>query len=389
MLWALFFVLVIDAVTLAASGMVDITAYGNPQIPWAFLRIIVAFVNLAAAVEVLRVLLGTAARRKPWEFPTVLVGQASVIPMFIVPIMMEVESLAHDAIDIFLTALFASLLAVAIGISFGALVAWPNYLRSVWAVFIALLPLASLFQFWYQTFYLPTHERPTVNVEADLEEVRRQGKVSHMRGTVTMDNVGKATLSTLGSIYAVTGHGMDAEKRPMVRDDVRFSLAANRVPWVDGSPYKGVLKVGRLVRPGGHLSPGQKNATSFVFDVRNDAQQKVRLTIQLSLLVHSGELDFNPCLKGKGYDPDLPSCLEAAIPASNMFRDILGDRPVARTIVTFSPDASPNLFTRFQISDWDPKDKGRKRRGAGAAQEINPFLVSRGVTVSSEYRLDP
>ncbi|GGT88868.1 hypothetical protein [Streptomyces coeruleorubidus] len=389
MLWALSFVLVIDAVTLAASGMVDITAYGNPQIPWAFLRIIVAFVNLAAAVEVLRVIrLNTAIRRMPWEFPTVLIGQASVIPMFIVPIMMEVESLAHDSIDIFLTAIFASLLAVAIGISFGALVARPEYLQSSWAIFIALLPLASLFQFWYQTFYLPTHERPTVNVEADLEEVRRQGAVSQMRGTVTMENVGKATLSTLGSIYAVTGHSMDTEK-PMVRDDVRNALEGNRVPWMDGIPHKGVLKVGRLVRPGGHLTPSQKNSTSFVFDVHNEAQQKLRLIVQLSLLVHSGDLDVNPCLKDHEYDPDLPSCLEAAIPASNMFRDILGDRPLARTIVTFSSSAPPKLLTRFQISDWDPKDKRRKRRGAGAAQEINPFLVSRGVTMSSEYRLDP
>ncbi len=308
-----------------------------------------------------------------------------MIPMFIVPILLEMKSLVHDLGDVALTVLFGALLFVAVAISFTALVTRPEYLHSAWAAAIALLPLASLIQFWYQTFYLPAHERPTVNVQAELEEVRREGVVSQMRGTVTLENVGKAALSTLGSVYSVSGHDVGAGDHPMMLSEVRGAVKRNRVPWADGGPYRGVLKVGRLIRPGGHLTPGQKISTTVVFDVRNDEQQKLRLTVQLSLLVYADELNIKKCPKGSGRDWNFPSCLEASVPASNWFREYLGDRPVVRTIVTFSSKSAPDLITKFQISDWDPKGK----RGASAAQEISPFMVSRGVTTSTEFRLDP
>ncbi len=383
-------ILLSDFVAFTGTAFIDTVHYWNAQASTIILRFTVGIISLVAWCDVGRSSRGR--QRKPWEFPSVIASQASAIPLLFTPINIEVSSLVHDPLDKVLFVITSLLMIAALAVIFGAILERPpGMLKGAWVGVIALLPLAGVIQFWYLTFYKPTHERPQVNVVAKLDEVRRYKGITHMRGTVDLENAGAAELNVLGAVYTVTGHAVEPTDHMMTNEEVTANLG---MPWRvtsgDLSPYKGLIKIGRLVRPGGHLTPGQKFSTSFVFDVRNDAQEKLRLTIHLSLLTrNSGDLGtFEPCTSEVAVPK---ACFQTAVPTQSWLRSVLGDRPVARTGVFFPVKpyrAQPYLQTKFQYADRDVADE-KGLLGITQLGNIDPFIVSRGVTSSVEYRLDP
>ncbi|MFE5870581.1 hypothetical protein ACFQ6V_18315 [Streptomyces roseifaciens] len=367
------------------SGLVDASA---PVVITCVLRLAVAAVNVRAFLDVHREAghwpQRPGARRRPWEFPSVIAGQASAVPILIVPFAIEIPSLAHNAGDIVVLVIAGLLLAAALFVLGNAFFTPTEVvLNRPWKVVIALLPFFGVFQFWYLTFHKPVHELPRVNVLAGLEQVGRDGGGTRMRGTVTLDNIGTATVDVFGAFYTVTGHGSGGTGAAMKPDAVISALRKPwKVAWQEPSDYRGLLKAGRLIRTGGHLTPGQKLLTSFVFDARDDAQDKLRLTVHLSLLTHTTELgEFTRCHPDPG---PRTVCYSTPLPVQSWLRLVLGDRPDARTSFTFPAHGVPYLRTAFVYGDR--KEKGLPEPQAG---RFDPFVRSRGATSSVEYRLSP
>ncbi|MFB6836151.1 hypothetical protein [Streptomyces sp. NPDC056361] len=156
--------------------------------------------------------------------------------------------------------------------------------------------------------------------------------------------------------------------------------------WRENEGYRGLLKVGRLIRHGGHLTPGQKNEASFVFDAKNESQDKVRLTVFLYLIMHGANSleGFTGCERGDFEEPDV--CLEVRLPSESFIRDLLGDRPVAR--VKFRHPNGGSVPVPLQEVKFFPKGFS-VGKGASDVQSIEPYRLSRGVTSSVEYGLDP
>ncbi|MFJ9644123.1 hypothetical protein [Streptomyces sp. NPDC101206] len=382
--------LLCDFIAFSGTALIDAVRYWDAQSATILLRLAVGIVSLIAWRDVGRPWRGRP--KKPWEFPSVVASQASAVPLLFIPLSIEASSRVHDRVDIALFGITLLLIGCAVAVLLGAVMERPaGTMKGAWVAIIALLPLAGVIQFWYLTFYKPVHELPQVNVVADLDEVRRYGGVTHMRGSVDLENTGEGELNVLGALYTVTGHAVEPPERMMTNGEVASSLG---MPWRvtsgDLSPYKGLIKIGRLVRPGGHLTPGQKFSTSFVFDVKNDAQDKLRLTIHLSLITRiGGDLGhFEPCES----DVTVPkACFQTRLPAQSWLRSVLGDRPIARTGVFFPVKPSrgqPYMQTKFQYADREVADE-KGLVGVTQLGNIDPFIVSRGVTSSVEYRLDP
>ncbi|MEU7551785.1 hypothetical protein AB0B01_05365 [Streptomyces sp. NPDC044571] len=395
------FALLSDFFAFSGTALVDTVRFWDAQAATILLRFAVGIISLVAWRDVGR--LSRGRQRKPWEFPSVVASQASALPLLFIPISIELSSRVHDRWDIGVFCITLLLLIVAVVVLFGAIMEHPaGLLKGAWVVVVALLPLAGAIQFWYLTFFKPTYERPRVNVVAHLDDVGRYKGVTHMRATVELENIGAAEVNVLGAMYTVTGHAVESPDHVLTNGELSANLG---MPWrvtsADLSPFKGLVKIGRLVRPGGHLTPGQKFSTSFVFDVKNDAQEKLRLTVHLSLLTRIGSDlgPFKPCEShvrrdGAKVNPEITlpeACFQTAVPAQSWLRLELGDRPVARTAVIFPMEPSrgqPYMQTRFQYVDREVADE-KGLRGIAQLGEIDPFVVSRGFTSSVEYRLDP
>ncbi|MET9524557.1 hypothetical protein [Streptomyces coeruleorubidus] len=387
-LWALNlhrfrWVLVVDGVTFPATAIADLVMGGSDQAITGLLRIAVGVINWVAWFDVRRHLRATALPLQPWGLPSVIAGQASTIPFLWFPFWIELSGDLHDLIDISLLIFAGALFVIAATVTLGAIIGRQGSLTVTWGIVVALLPFLGILQFWYMTFYRPAHERPRVNAIAELDEVRVHGGVSQMRGTVTLESVGEAELDVLGAFYAVTDHEVGAVGHVMRDGEVSKALKRSKVVWRDDSTYRGVLEVGRLIRHGGRLTPGQKLKTSFVFDVKNSPQRKLRLSVFLSLVNREGDLrEFAECISDDSY-----VCFETELPSQSLLRYTLGDSPKARVaFLRPSKDVPvPQLVTSFLAVSWDAEANPVD----GEVRKIDIFRDSRGVTSSVEYRLDP
>ncbi|MFD3660660.1 hypothetical protein ACFWVF_08665 [Streptomyces sp. NPDC058659] len=385
-------VLLIDCMVFSITGLVDLALVGTAQAATSILRFASAFVNAAAFVQVRKKLgrlsaIGIAQTGyRPWDFPSAIAGQASAIPILLIPIWIELNSGLLDALDILVlgVALLLMVLAIAAVIS---IVGQPHVLNVTWGLVASILPLVGLLQFWYLTFYRPVHEGPRVNVVPQLHELRHYKGVTHMRGTVTLENVGAGELDVLSAVYTVTGHDV-AAARYITKEEASVVLAApGNVAWRENRHYRGLLKVGRLIRNGGHFTPGQKNETSFVFDVKNDSLKSVRLTVFLYFIMHGSNSlgKFTECKAGFGA---LDECLEVKLPQESLIRDLLGDRPVARVKFRHH-DPKNGIPVPLLEAEFVPTSWWSKGDAAAQVESIDPYRRSRGVTHSVEYRVDP
>lgn len=385
-------VLLLDCIVFSVTGLVDLALVGSAQAATSILRFASAFVNAAAFIQVrkklgrLRAIGISPAGHRPWDFPSAIAGQASAIPILLIPIWIEPNSGLHDALDrlVWIAAVLLIALAIAAVIS---IVGHPHVLNVTWGLVAAILPLVGLLQFWYLTFYRPVHEGPRVNVVSQLHELRHGKGVTHMRGTVTLENVGAGELDVLAAVYTVTGHDV-AAARYITKDEANSVLGRpGNVAWRENSQYRGLLKVGRLIRHGGHFTPGQKNETSFVFDVKNGSLESVRLTVFLYFIMHGSDSlgEFTECKAGSG---GLDECLEVKLPRESLIRDLLGDRPIARVKFRHHDPKRgiplPLLEAEFVPTAWWGKGSATTQ-----VESIDPYRRSRGVTNSVEYRVDP
>ncbi|MFE6821667.1 hypothetical protein [Streptomyces sp. NPDC057690] len=379
-------VLLTDFAVFTFTGVYDFFLTGGELAFSSLIRITIGLINLVAWFDVRKYLSTMATPLAPWGFPSVIAGQASSIPMLLIPFWIEISGYLHDFLDIAVLALPAFLLFFAVTISLSAIIGHKGSLTVTWGVIAALVPFAGLLQFWYVTFYKTEHERPRVNTIVELDKVGQHPGDTLMRGTITLENVGTAEITVLEAVYTVTDHTVRSTDHILSRSDIHNALDEHRVTWDDESAYNSLLKVGRLIRRGGHLTPGQKIKISFVFDVRNHPQEKLRLTASLSLINNDGHFNkFKPC------DPipeNTYECIQGELPQQSLMRHLLGDGPMARISFSDPTDSVhvPHLVTNFIALNWkgDPgKDPNQQ------VNALDPFRTSRGLTSSVEFRVAP
>jgi hypothetical protein len=375
-----------DFAVFTFTGVYDFLLTGGELAYSSLIRIAIGIINLVAWFDVRKYLNAMATPLAPWGFPSVIAGQASSIPMLLIPFWIEISGYLHDFLDIVALILPAFLLFFAVSISLSAIIGHKGSLTVTWGVVAALVPFIGLLQFWFVNLYKPDHERPRVNTIVELDKVRQHPGDTQMRGTITLENVGTAELAVLEAVYAVTGHTVESTDHMLNPTDVHHALDKHRATWDDESEYKGLLKVGRMIRRGGHLTPGQKIKTSFVFDVKNYPREKLRLTAFLSLINNNGAFNkFKPCdpIPDRAYE-----CFQTKLPPQSLIRYLLGDGPMAR-ISFFQPTKTvrvPHLVTNFLALNWkgDPGKDPSKQVNA-----LDPLRTSRGMTSSVEFRVDP
>ncbi|WP_189130595.1 hypothetical protein [Wenjunlia tyrosinilytica] len=124
--------LLFDSTTCIASSIYNIVNYGPSQAFTAVLWFVVGIVNLFAFIDLgaeLRRLKGRSALdgcRKPREFLTVVVGQASAIPLFLLPLSVEWNSRIHDGVDIAVCIVVIAQCAAAAAVTLAALIVRPR-----------------------------------------------------------------------------------------------------------------------------------------------------------------------------------------------------------------------------------------------------------------------
>lgn len=378
-----------EAVLLLVSGCVDIVGYGTDLAFSALLPVGVGLVNAVAALDVTKELAktantkGTVRRRRPSEMATVIVAQASTVPVWLVPLWTESHSGVFDGSDKVICVVATVLLGVAIVVLVAAARGRPEVsLNKAWVVLLAVLPLASSAQFWYSTFYKPAHQRPNVNVVATLAGVGppRAG-VSRVKASVTLENTGSTDLDFFGAAYTVTRLGVPRADKPLTQKQLAGVVGPETVPANDTSGgYDGLVHAGGLVRAGGHIAPGQHLSTSVVFDMADATRSRLRLTVLLSTLVDNGEglAAGRRCRAETAYPS---TCWQTSVPTQGWLRGVLSDHPVARTTLASRPHKPPDLTTLFDLADAPESDF----RPSTEVHEVNPYLNTRGFTTSVEY----
>jgi hypothetical protein len=386
-------VLLIESVVLVSSGVL-----GNGLAFSALFSIVVGIINAVAFMDVARALTklsdnrnrrvaGSVVKppRKPWDLASVIVGQASVIPFLYIPLWTEWKSGEHDAQDIWICLLAATGLAIAVFVTVLAINARPSdSLNKGWVLVVALLPLVGFAQSWYSTSYKPAHQRPDINIVASLDGIGSAASVSRLKATITLENDGPTDVDFFGAVYTVTSFSLMPVDHALVTKQELGALPDLKVAALSRNKsqesYQGLLKAGALIRPGGHLVPGQKLRTSFIFDVKNRAQSKLRLTVLLSALVDNGKNlePAQPCEAPPKYPNE---CHEIAVPIRGWLRTKLSDQPVAQTIFAYQPGELPSLTTQFLYADRTVQETDKLLKLEG----VYPSVNTRGFTTSVEF----
>jgi hypothetical protein len=174
----------------------------------------------------------------------------------------------------------------------------------------------SLFSLWLTTSYLPSTERPMVDLTTSLTKVDQNAQSTAVKATITLHNRGLASAVIVGSAYRVvsssepslpfTGPASDASfvsnSDPPIRNELDQGLATEFgfVAPPDESIYgAGVLGSGEIAPMREFLLPGQTWSTEVVFNVPyapyTTYPTRVRLTAQIALLTDRYLGDTRAC----------------------------------------------------------------------------------------------
>ncbi|QWA21936.1 hypothetical protein [Streptomyces osmaniensis] len=337
------------------------------------MRFTVFILNTIACIGVVNELSGRARDWNLW--PWVFAAQLGALPFLFIPILIEMRSPVHDGLDVLILLISAVLTVGSLTVVFFVWVKGVIHFGAAWGFFVALLPLAGLLQFWIQSYYQPAHSRPEVDVHARIEELGRSRNVSHLRGTVTIQNNGQGTVDSLGSLYKAIGYDMNVSRDSMnsamdvVSPDLNYMAESVRL-----------LRVGDVLPGRESLTPGQKYEASFVFDADSKEEGVVRLIVNLVLITRESKKNDGD---GCGY----AMCSKTLFQRSTLMREVLDDGPYAETYISFDPPGKsmmsgiPFLNTKYGSTETAGQESHVEDVDA-LVRDVTPEAVA-------EYRLKP
>ncbi|WP_435280316.1 hypothetical protein [Streptomyces koelreuteriae] len=337
------------------------------------MRFTLFILNAIAFVGVMKELRGRARNWDLW--PWIFAAQLGALPFLFIPILIEARSPFHDRLDALIILISAGLTAGALMVVFFVWVTGRIHFGAAWAFFVALFPLAGLLQFWIQSYYQPAHSRPGVNVNVKMEELSRSGSISRMRGTVTVQNNGKAAVDSLGSLYKAVGYDLKPDKGSMdaamdvVGPDLNYMAESERI-----------LRIGDVLPGEESLTPGQKYETSFVFDADSRKEEVVRLVVNLVLITRGS-------VKSTTTDCEYEMCAKTLFKRSTAMREILDDDPYAETYIDFHPPGKPNDTS--ELPYLHIKYGSLEGLGKESHEEVDALVRDVTPEIVAEYRLKP
>jgi hypothetical protein len=381
--------LLVNVVAFSFSAYVDFAEYGRYTVISATLRFVIAALNFAALLRVARRLSGHAqhgqlvlpgmGRRDLWVDPVVLIAEAAAIPMLFIPIWIELKSPSTEwRPDGQLLALASVCLLFAVGLLVRALVL--GHLGFGWVAVGSLLPALGFLQFAYTAFYKPAHERPRVDVEANIERVGSVNGIAYLKGVVSLKNNGEAPTEVLRAVYVMTEHRLGSPVS-MSWKRARKVLDLSNSDRRHTGRFVSLLGVDDILASGDSLEPGESLSRSFVFDVRERQQDLVRLTVYISMVTPNGDSKTAKC---KLPDSSPNSCSRRNFPPESWIRSKLYDGPFARTTLKLDalPNEAPYLVTKYGSR------QGRTHKGV-EVETIDPLVRDQVRQVITEHGLDP
>ncbi|MDT7784769.1 MAG: hypothetical protein QOF58_3188 [Pseudonocardiales bacterium] len=350
---ALRLLIMTEAGFLTYVAIYDMFTYARDFSQWLTLMIwlTTAVLNFVALYGIIR--------KRAWGAALLLAAQAAVAAFLVYVLAVETRSPTVDLISLVLTAGLLCLTGV---------VGWHAYKASgetkvpkkLWIGIAALLPLAGLFQFWMQNFYVPQHDRPQVDLVTELEEIGRTDNIAHMRGTITLHNRGKVDVNAVGSLYQIR-----AFSYANTSDDVPIEAAVTGLDWryADTGRARGLVQPGALVQVDEmmtldeFLTPDETWTKSVAFAVNMTGKDVVRLAAEAAFVTnrtaashkvcdHSQEVVFGGperYLVQTGADQSRYICVETRFPPRNTVRSLFDDDPVIKTYVVLSSPGLPDL----------------------------------------------
>ncbi|MEU1940516.1 hypothetical protein ACH49O_41190 [Streptomyces coeruleorubidus] len=368
-----------DGAAFTVTAIYDLFHLGSTDLLLSILlRLIVGPLNLAAFIKTLRHPYRSehyAPAPTPPSIPVTghastdsrlaLFAQAASIPLLFIPIWIEVQSPIHGGFD----TLFVTLAILAF--TYATVLITFCLVRGVvgfgWVAVGALLPLAGVAQFVYVNVYKPTHDRPSVDVTAELKKLDTFEGIAHMQATITIHNHGLATADVLGSMYAVTGHRLNQS------GEAQGILDGNQPDREHLGEHVSTLRAENLLPVGQGIAQGEKWSKSFTFDTREASQDTLRLTVHISLLTHAG--DTLNCKLNKAKN----MCI-FEFPKRGLARYHLGDCPSVRTYVKSPSGEPPYIQTKYFAQ--------KKEQHVESVESINLAARDQFTQTITEYRMD-
>jgi hypothetical protein len=306
-----------------------------------------------------------------------------------------------------------------------------------WKVVSASFVLLSFFSLWLTTSYLPSTQRPLVDLATSLTTIDHNAKTTVMKATITLHNRGTVSAVIVGSAYRVvaipdqrlpatgsvssfqtTGidHGSDDVT---FQDDVLATAFDFTGPNVNAFSGKyDVIKADEIAPMREFLLPGQTWSTESVFEVPNDRASTLRLTAQIAFITDRYLGDTRACSGGSANQNDagfeaharrvrrtqvpadypyggIPGdnldymCVETALEPQSAVQHIVGNEPSIKTYIILSDgnieDVTrvPYLVTAFETSGGTSGSDDNPQQSK-KVDERNPSAV---LESRSEYRL--
>ena len=311
-----------------------------------------------------------------------------------------------------------------------------------WKVVSASFALLSLFSLWLTTTYLPSRERPMVDLSTSLTKLEQRGHSTVLRATITLHNRGLASAVVVGSLYRVYDQferlpatGGITSFDEFVSNTSSLKSATSHIDDVlsgvfdltapndhDFTGTTDLLKADEILPLREFLLPGQTWSTDVVVTVASRFPSTVRLTAQIALITDRYLGDTTACNGGTAnqadadfarqahrvyvnrlaapYDPESGSaassqtlpvdylCVQTALLPQSAVQALVGNHPSIRTVYVLSdpdevfyPSGFPFLVTSFQNSTSGGTAGARLRQ----AQKIDAGNPSAVIESRSEY----
>jgi uncharacterized membrane protein YidH (DUF202 family) len=157
------------------------------------------------------------------------------------------------------------------------------------AVALTLLGTAiGAWEFWYQHQYVPAHAGGAVSLKVSLNRAGEQGAFDVIRATVDYQAIGGKSVSSVGSVYSLTGSRVVRCPRTATVKQVQgafkgFLLDPQRIRFMADvlEQPPSVLAAGKFVADGKRLDPDVPADREFIFLVPKHRYQLLRFRAQL------------------------------------------------------------------------------------------------------------
>ena len=289
------------------------------------------------------------------------------------------------------------------------LVRWvPRSVHRGVAALAVVFPLLGLFQFWYETDYVPRNSTPMVDIQVALKEVSRSGSTVHLAADLTLHNRGSAEADSIGSLLRITAYPSGAEIQQPSANAIARAMdegLASRDFRDEPLPTNGrrLLYADDFFPVGGSfLTPGETDSFHVTVDVDASEVSHVKVSADVGLIAQRDMGAVHACF-GRRRDVADPKflaqitkptdyagfkflCAETDLEPRNVVQDLVADHPSIRTYLVLSDPARPDAeYPQFSLDYGTGSSFTSTKFDRRISQSINAANPSAIAEATDEY----